>query len=172
MKKKEGISEKMIEVVSKVLDEIHNERFVSAKVEKQCQDRFSMGWDQVRKEMHIRISKGFELLPEAKNQPSENLSIKPEYVIEGICGQTGNWMINQFLYVLYLAHTKHKRGIDYYMDKINKMGLPELSSIINDKTYEHHIMSDYQRILYLLRIAPVILPEKVNEVLESHGLRI
>ena len=150
------IEKRFIEtVVSEMLNGMHNDNFESSNVNGQCEERFRMSWDKVREGMCESISKGFELLS------GVNVVIKPEFLIEGIAGSTGNWMTNRFLSVIYLGYSKAEWIKELYMKQLQELSEKEVSDARTDNNDVHW---------KLVTVAQDLFPERVQEVLSSHNL--
>lgn len=152
--------------------------FERNKVNEQCLERFNKTWDEVRAEMQKNIETGITLVsvpPELEGKEQTHSTeggvyrgsvVKGKELIPGLLDQSGNWMTKRFLEVLYLRypHTtfnqdlaiKRAEGIvaeqNYTTADIHK------ESLRRDVTPEE------------LDAAKILLQDKVEAVLKSHGL--
>ncbi|MAG44389.1 hypothetical protein CL633_00690 [bacterium] len=145
-------------VVSKFTDVLHNDSFHKADINKQCYQRFGLDWDETREKVYEQVSIGFELLP--------GLIIDPEFLIQGIGPKAGNWMVNRFLYVIYLSYTQSRHSVECAVEKLH-------ATDFNEDDFREISRGDFKNGVTwnILKAAREFCPEKVAKVLQSHGLK-
>jgi len=140
------------------LTSLNYDKAISSGVEEQCQERFGIGWEEVRKKLDSQISEGFELTLPNKDGSNRLLGkIDPQEIIRLIqrSGGSGTWITNSYLEVLYLRD--RFRGPQRFSEE----DLKKLTESLLDPTRETE--------LDILDAASALQPEQVQQVLSSYG---
>ncbi|MFA7209632.1 MAG: hypothetical protein WC120_05160 [Parcubacteria group bacterium] len=134
--------------VLKALAGMHNDDFLRCRVDEQCQQCFKLSWQEVKDVMYAKLTKGYEIMP--------GLSTSAVDLIEGLMmNTTGHWMTNQYLEVIYLSFSNFYSA-EFHLQKFAEG---------KDGDYLH------LKRFRLLMIAPLVCPDVVTGILNSHGLQ-
>ena len=131
-------------------------------INKQCEDRFGMSWQEVRETMDKNTNNGFELLPMVKFSP-KSLLVK-------ISGETSNWMLNRFVVVLYLKHAFFEPKNKDYMQGVIRLNQLIFEFLEDKEDPTNPGQKINKNLETILDIAPYVCPDKVKSILDGYGL--
>ncbi len=153
--------DKVTIVLTALLERLHDSTFrgpsLSEPIDDQCRMRFHATWEEVKAHMMQSVS-NVEYAPGKKCSPSS--------VVQELC--TGNWMMDRYARVLYLYFWPPGWVSDYAIKKAIEAVEGAGEKLIKDPC--QYLFEEPPLYWELLRIARRILPDKVAEVLTSHGL--
>lgn len=161
----ENVPENIKKCIVALLEGLSNRKNYRLKldIDKQCYDRFGLSWKQVQEEMHRRVSKGFRLLHDKEDYGAFRLT--PEHILHFFANRTGNWMTNNFIWVLRLKFAEPSAWQrNAYVKELEK---PETLNTFSDEGIDDH---ETEKVWFLLGLAPYVFPEKVRGVLGSYDI--
>jgi hypothetical protein len=161
----ENVPENIRRKVMELLSIVHNRSNHDTDVDKQCRKRFGITWQEVRKQMDTRVTRGFLLIDDKED--SDGFSLSSQDILRHFCNKTGNWMTNKYLWVLYLKFSRPSLWQkNLYTQQLEN---PELLKSLTDENMDDY---DTEKAWFLFGIAPYIALGQVQDVLSSYGLEM
>ena len=149
--------QQLAQMIAEEMKEIHNRRVLRPDLEpidKQCHDRFSMSWNETR----VRVFRDLDAM-ELWNTHIDDIAHH---------GTTGNWMINILVRLWVLIKRARQVEVPKPENWHGFGGRLDMERVLEDVLAGKR--EPNQHTLYY--IAPVLCPELVLNVIESHGLSI